>query len=108
MQYVNDQFFELTGQQRVAFERLDWGQIVSEEDIDKVEAGWCTVMQGKKSEMQFRLKKTWVNQEGVLSKIWVQNSSHPELDKDGNVISTHSILLHLTWLCILITSPILI
>ena len=88
MQHVNDQFFELTGHPRVAFEQLNWNHIVSEEDIEKVQLGWSNMIDGKKTEhMQFKLRKTWVDQEGVRSKVWVQGSSHPELDETGSVIS---------------------
>ncbi|KAF2684266.1 hypothetical protein K458DRAFT_487227 [Lentithecium fluviatile CBS 122367] len=88
MQYVNDQFFELTGNPHVPFDRLIWTDVLYEEDIDKMQSGWSDMMEGKKTgQMQFRLKKTWVNQEGVVSQIWVQGSSCPELDDNGNVIS---------------------
>jgi hypothetical protein len=43
---------------------------------------------GKSNGVQFRLKKTWVNQDGMRSNIWVQSSSYPELDENGKIIST--------------------
>ena len=53
-----------------------------------VEDDWSHMLAGKKSDgVQFRLKKTWVNQDGIISNIWVQSSNYPELDENGNVIS---------------------
>jgi PAS domain S-box-containing protein len=88
MQYVNDHFFELTGNPRVPFNELNWDDLLYEEDADKMRSDWSATIEGKKVEnLQFRLKKKWTNQEGVLSNVWVQGSSYPELDEEGNVIS---------------------
>lgn len=86
--YVNDQFFELTGHSRRPLDELEWFSLVADEDIKEVEDDWSRVLAGGKSDgVQFRLKKTWVNQDGIVSNIWVQSSNSPELDKNGKVIS---------------------
>lgn len=87
MTYVNDQFFELTGHSRPLHE-IEWFDLVADEDRKNVEDDWSRMSSGGKSNgVQFRLKKTWVNQDGIVSKIWVQGSNHPELDKNGKVVS---------------------
>lgn len=86
--YVNDQFFELTGHTRRLSNEIEWFGLVSEEDLKIVEHDWSRMMAGKKSDgLQFRLKKTWVNKEGIVSKIWVQSSNYAELDDNGKVVS---------------------
>lgn len=88
MTYVNNQFFELTGHSRRPSDEFEWFGLVADEDLKKVEDDWSRMLAGKKSDgVQFRLKKTWVNNEGIISKIWVQSSNYPELDKDGKVTS---------------------
>ncbi|KAH7062972.1 hypothetical protein BKA63DRAFT_189888 [Paraphoma chrysanthemicola] len=88
MQYVNDQFFELTGRSRAAIEQFEWSSLVAPEDAERVEEEWKALLKGKKSDgVQFRLKKTWINQDGHRSNIWVQSTSLPQLDEDGQVMS---------------------
>lgn len=88
LNYVNDQFFELTGHSRRPLDQFKWAGLVADEDLKKVEDDWSQMLEGKKSDgVQFRLKKTWVNQDGLVSNIWVQSSNHPELDENGKVIS---------------------
>jgi len=88
MKYVNDQFFELTGHSRKPLDHFKLFGLVADEDLKKVEDDWTQMLDGNKSDgVQFRLKKTWVNQDGVVSNIWVQSSNHPEVDKNGKVIS---------------------
>ena len=88
MNYVNDQFFELTGQSRKPLDQFEWFGLVSDDDLKKVEDDWTQISAGQKSNgVQFRLKKTWVNQDGIVSNIWVQSSNYPEVDENGNVVS---------------------
>lgn len=88
MNYANDQFFELTGDSRGSLNGFEWAGLVADEDLQKVEDDWSRMLGGEKSDgVQFRLKKTWINQDGIRSNIWVQSSNYPELDKDGKVIS---------------------
>ena len=88
MSYVNDQFFELTGHPRRDLDEFEWAGLVADDDLKKVKDDWCRVLAGEKSDgVQFRLKKTWVNQDGIVSNIWVQSSNYPELDKHGKVTS---------------------
>ncbi|KAF1925275.1 putative histidine kinase HHK8p [Didymella exigua CBS 183.55] len=88
MNYVNDQFFELTGHSRRPLDEFEWFSLVADEDIKKVEDDWTHMLAGEKSDgVQFRLKETWVNQDGIVSNIWVQSSNYPELDESGNVTS---------------------
>jgi PAS domain-containing protein len=88
MQYVNDQFFELTGHTRAPAEQIHWFDLIADEDLESVEEDWADMLKGKRTEgIQFRLKKTWIDQEGVRSNTWVQSSSHPETDEQGNIIS---------------------
>ncbi|KAJ4317106.1 hypothetical protein N0V94_005113 [Neodidymelliopsis sp. IMI 364377] len=87
MSYVNDQFFELTGNSRRPLNEVEWFGLVAEEDLKLVEDDWAQMLAGQKSDgVQFRLKKTWVNQDGIVSNIWVQSSNYPELDVNGKVI----------------------
>jgi PAS domain-containing protein len=89
IQFVNDQFFELTGHVRAPDEQIDWFDLVVEEDIKRVEDNWADMLSGKRTDgIQFRLKKPWIDQDGVCSNTWVQSSSYPETDEQGNVIST--------------------
>ncbi|KAJ4983893.1 hsp90-like protein [Stagonosporopsis vannaccii] len=101
MNYVNDQFFELTGHSRPPIDEFEWFSLVADEDLKKVKDDWSQMLAGEKSNgVQFRLKKTWVNQDGFVSKIWVQSSNHPELDKNGKVISILGTLFdisHFKW-----------
>ncbi|KAJ8112319.1 hypothetical protein OPT61_g5287 [Boeremia exigua] len=86
--YANEQFFELTGHSRQNLIELEWFNLVADEDLRRVEDDWSQMLAGKKSDgVQFRLKKTWVNQDGIVSNIWVQSSNYPELNKDGTVVS---------------------
>lgn len=100
IQYVNDQFFELTGfasATNAGFDEIDWTNLVLEEDLDKLQSQWSAMMEEKKTkEIQYRLKKTWINQDGVRSNIWVQGSSYPELDSNGNVISVMGTLFDIS------------
>lgn len=88
MQFVNDQFFELTGCTHAPVDVLEWYEIIADEDVDRVKEDWASMLDGRKSHgVQFRLKKQWTNQDGISSNIWVQSSSYPELDESGRVIS---------------------
>jgi hypothetical protein len=89
MQFVNDQFYELTGARRTAVHQFEFLDLVADEHVKSVEEDWASVLEGKRSDgAQYRLKKTWVNQDGVRSNIWVQSSSYPQIDEKGNVNST--------------------
>ncbi|KAF2125221.1 hypothetical protein P153DRAFT_300481 [Dothidotthia symphoricarpi CBS 119687] len=88
MTFCNDQFLELTGLSRGEPGQADWLKVIAEEDVQAVNAYWAAIVEGKKSDsMQFRLRTTWINQDGARSNIWVESSSHQELDESGNVIS---------------------
>jgi PAS domain-containing protein len=89
MNFVNDQFFELTGQARAPVNQFEWFDLIADEDVEKVKQDWNGILEGDRSDgVQFRLKKTWVDQDGTRSNIWVQSSSYPELDENGKVLST--------------------
>lgn len=91
MNFVNDQFFELTGHAHAPVNQFEWFDLISDEDIENVKNNWESMLKGGKADaVQFRLKKTWVNQDGIRSNIWVQSSSYPELDESGRVISKES------------------
>ncbi|RMZ73393.1 histidine kinase hhk13p [Pyrenophora seminiperda CCB06] len=84
MNFVNDQFFELTGHAHAPVNQFEWFDLISEEDVERVKHDWESMLRGDKTApVQFRLKKTWVNQDGKRSNIWVQSSSYPELDENG-------------------------
>jgi PAS domain-containing protein len=88
MQFVNDQFYELTGHTHAPNDQFEWFDLIADEDVGEVESDWAAMRQGKRSDgIQFRLKKTWVDQDGVQGHIWVQSSSYPILDEHGNVLS---------------------
>jgi PAS domain S-box-containing protein len=88
MNFVNDQFFELTGHARAPVNQTEWFDLVADEDVDKVKKDWDGILRGNKSDgVQFRLKKTWIDQDGQCSNIWVQSSGSPEI-REGKVIST--------------------
>ncbi|KNG52233.1 putative histidine kinase HHK8p [Stemphylium lycopersici] len=89
MNFVNDQFFELTGHAHAPVNQFEWFDLISDEDIENVKNNWESMLKGGKADaVQFRLKKTWVNQDGIRSNIWVQSSSYPELDESGRVINS--------------------
>ncbi|KAF1946934.1 hypothetical protein EJ02DRAFT_393422 [Clathrospora elynae] len=84
MNFANDQFFELTGHAHAPVNQFEWFNLILEEDVERVKH----TLEGDKSNgVQFRLKKTWINQDGISSNIWVQSSSYPELDENGKLIS---------------------
>ncbi|PSN74729.1 hypothetical protein BS50DRAFT_479382 [Corynespora cassiicola Philippines] len=86
VQYVNDQFFELVGNPSVPYHQLNWDELVFKEDTEKLETMWSDLSRGIKTEhLQFRLNRTWVDQEGVRSQVWVEASSYPDLDETGAV-----------------------
>ena len=88
MNFVNDQLFELTGHAHAPVNQYEWFDLISNEDVERVKQDWDGMLKcGKSSGVQFRLKKTWINQDGIRSNIWVQSSSYPELDENGKVIS---------------------
>jgi hypothetical protein len=91
MQFVNDRFFELTGLSQGPFDKFDWFSIIANEDLKMVESDWARMLEGKRSGgVQFRVKKTWVTQDGVHSNIWLQSSNHAEVDGQGNVLSEYN------------------
>jgi hypothetical protein len=88
MHFVNDRFYELTGLSHAPADQFEWFSIIADEDVKRVESNWAELLAAKRPDgVQFRLKKTWVNQEGVHSNIWLQSSNHAELDEQGNVLS---------------------
>jgi hypothetical protein len=88
MHYCNDKFFELSGHARVPFEEIDWTKIVCPEDMDTVLAAWDVILKEKRPEItQFRINETYINDDGVRTPIWVQATSSPELDGNGNIQS---------------------
>ncbi|CAN9133812.1 unnamed protein product [Alternaria alternata] len=101
MNFVNDQFFELTGHAHAPVNQYEWFDLISNEDVERVKQDWDGMLKcGKSSGVQFRLKKTWINQDGIRSNIWVQSSSYPELDENGKVISIMGTLFdisHFKW-----------
>jgi PAS domain S-box-containing protein len=101
LQYVNDQFFELTGMEPKAPEDIDFSSVVVEEDIERVNTEWEKMIVAKTlSRMEYGLKKTWINQDGVRDHIWVQGSSYPELDENGTVVSVMGTIFdisHFRW-----------
>jgi PAS domain-containing protein len=61
MNFVNEQFYELTGYARVPTDQSGWFDLVADEDRERVKENWDSMMNGDKSHAaQFRLKKTWV------------------------------------------------
>jgi hypothetical protein len=89
MHFANDQFYELTGHPRTPIDDFEWFSLVADEDMRKVTTDWDDMLKGRRTDgLQFRLKKTWVNQDGVKDNIWVQSSSYPQLDEHHNVHST--------------------
>jgi hypothetical protein len=85
---VNDHFFELTAYSSASLDKFEWSTIVADDDVNEVEINWAKILQSRVSDgIQFRLKKTWVNQDGICSNIWVQSSNYPALDADGNIVS---------------------
>lgn len=71
---------------------FEWFGLVADEDLKRVEDDWSRMLAGHKSDgVQFRLKKTWVNQDGIVSKIWVQSSNFADFDSNGNIISRFSL-----------------
>jgi hypothetical protein len=88
MQFVNDRFYELTSLPHRPADQSEWFSIIAEEDVERVQSHWAEMLEAKRpDDLQFRLKKTWLNQEGVHSNIWLQSSNHAELDEQGNVLS---------------------
>jgi hypothetical protein len=88
MKYVNDHFYELTACSSASLDEFEWATIVADDDAKEVESNWIKMLDSKTSDgIQFQLKKTWINQDGMRSNVWVQSSNYPELDANGNVVS---------------------
>jgi hypothetical protein len=88
MKYVNDHFYELTACSSASLEEFEWAAIVADDDAEEVESNWNKMLDNKISDgIQFQLKKTWIDQDGMRSNVWVQSSNYPELDAHGNVVS---------------------
>jgi hypothetical protein len=88
MKYVNDHFYELTACSSASLEDFEWAAIVADDDAEEVESNWNKMLDSKISDgIQFQLKKTWIDQDGMRSNVWVQSSNYPELDAHGNVVS---------------------
>lgn len=63
--------------------------LILDEDVHIAEEDWAAMLEGEKTDgVQFRLKKTWVNQDGVEDHIFVQSTSSTHFDEGGNVLST--------------------
>lgn len=88
MQYCNDQFFNLTGHPRCAFDDVDWKRIILEEDFHIVDDAWKVLLEKKQPTMtQFRLKdKEWKNN-GESFQAWAQGMSYAEVEEDGSITS---------------------
>lgn len=72
MNFVNDQFFELTGHAHAPVNQFEWFDLIADEDVARVKNDWENMFKGGRSDgVQFRLKKTWINQDGMRSNIWV-------------------------------------
>jgi hypothetical protein len=87
---VNEQFYELTGHARTPVGRSEWFDLIADEDVTMVKENLANMTESRKSdEVQFRLKKTWVDQDGIRSNIWVQSSGFPQVDEQGKVMSIY-------------------
>lgn len=88
MQFANDQFYELTGHPHGPIDAIEWFHSIADDDVSIVKEHWAHMLEGRKPDgVQFRLKKTWVNQDGVCSNIWVQSSCYPQVDDNEKVTS---------------------
>lgn len=89
MQYVNDQFYELTGYSSALHDKFELLDLIADEDVHLAEDDWAATLNGKRTNgVEFRLKKTWINQDGRREHIFVQSLSYPHVDSSGKVLST--------------------
>jgi PAS domain S-box-containing protein len=90
VQFANDQFYKLTGHSRNAVDQSEWFNCIAQEDLELVKESFAKMLEEKTPNgVQFRLKRTWINQDGIRSNIWVQSSTHPQIDERGEVTSMH-------------------
>jgi PAS domain-containing protein len=87
LSYCNRAWFEITGHPVVPFEEIDWASIIYEEDLELVRSHWTGVFSTQEpTSIQFRLRKRWVNENGVtMGPVWVTTSALPEHKEDGSV-----------------------
>ncbi|KAL6702936.1 hypothetical protein ACN47E_000778 [Coniothyrium glycines] len=102
MQYVNDQFFNLTGQSHAPNQVTDWFELIVEADVEKVRKHWDQMLNDGTylKDVQFRLNQTRLDQDGSHTNIWVQSSSYPQMDGNNNVTSIMGTLFdisHFKW-----------
>jgi PAS domain S-box-containing protein len=87
LSYCNRAWFEITGHAVVPFEEIDWESVTYEEDLELVRSKWSGISSTKDPiNMQFRLRKRWVDGNGVtMGPVWVTTSALPEYNEDGSV-----------------------
>jgi PAS domain S-box-containing protein len=87
LSYCNRAWFEMTGHPVVPFEEIDFTSVIYEEDLELVRSHWTEVFNTKTStNLQFRLRKRWVDANGVtMGPVWVTTSALPERKEDGTV-----------------------
>ncbi|KAI5206765.1 hypothetical protein E4T39_02303 [Aureobasidium subglaciale] len=87
LSYCNRAWYEMTGHPLVPSEQIDWTSIVYEEDVELVRNSWQQVFDTAKTvSVQFRLRKSWADRNGVtIGPVWVTSSALPEYKEDGSV-----------------------
>jgi PAS domain S-box-containing protein len=85
--YCNPAWFDITGHDVMPFEQIRWENITHEEDLEYVARKWSQVTTSTKpTTLQFRLRKKWVDGNGVtMGPVWITTSAMPEYNEDGSV-----------------------
>jgi hypothetical protein len=48
MQFVNDQFYELTGHTHAPSDQFEWFDLIADEDVGEVESDWAGMLPAEK------------------------------------------------------------
>ncbi|EUC46264.1 hypothetical protein COCMIDRAFT_93278 [Bipolaris oryzae ATCC 44560] len=96
MRYCNDQWFRITGHDKVPMDQVDWRNIVDE---DRIEACYRDVDMTRYKEgshtFSTNLKKQWTGPDGVTTSTWILATATAYAD--GTIMGTMTDISQLKW-----------
>ena len=88
MQYVNDQWWEISAHPREDDSADHWMESVKDEDLEIVRQWWEHLVEKKEPiTAEFRFKTPWQDRNGNKGDTWVLASAYPEKSGDGHLKS---------------------
>ncbi|CZR55332.1 related to sensory transduction histidine kinase [Phialocephala subalpina] len=86
--YSNDTWWEISRHPRSENSANSWMDSIKDEDRERVEEIWKTIVDRKTAVThEFRFKTPWQDRSGSRGDTWVLMSAYPERDEDGNLKS---------------------